>query len=53
MVSDVFNFPTDLYILQGIIRNFGNRHKLVLAKQKDDISIDLDGERTVLHERSD
>ena len=41
IVSDVFNFPTDLYILQGLINDFGNRHELVLARSTDNITIDL------------
>lgn len=41
IVSDVFNFPTDIYILQGIIKDFGNDYELVLARAQDEISIDL------------
>jgi kynureninase len=42
IVSDVFNFPTDLYILQGIIGDFGNKHELILADSKDKITIDIE-----------
>lgn len=42
IVSDIFNFPTDLYILQGLIKQFGNVHQMVLANSDNDISIDLD-----------
>jgi kynureninase len=42
IVSDVFNFPTDLYILQGIIQEFGTDYELILTRSKDKISIDLD-----------
>lgn len=41
IVSDVSNFPTDLYILQGIINDFGNDYKLILAQTKDETSINL------------
>lgn len=41
VVSDVFNFPTDLYILQGLLKEFGPDYHLSLAKSNDDISIDL------------
>ncbi|QIA09450.1 kynureninase [Draconibacterium halophilum] len=41
IVSDVFNFPTDLYILQGLIEEAGTDYKLVLANSKDDIHIDI------------
>lgn len=49
IVSDVFNFPTDLYILQGLINDFGNKHELVLARSADNITIDLDD----LNEKTD
>jgi len=42
IVSDVFNFPTDLYILQGIIQEYGEGYELKLAKAKNEICIDLD-----------
>jgi len=42
IVSDVFNFPTDLYILQGLINDAGENYKLLLANSKDNISIDID-----------
>lgn len=41
VLSDVFNFPTDLYILQGILKDFGPEYELVLANTKDDITINL------------
>jgi len=28
IITDTFNFPSDLYILQGIQRNLGNRHEI-------------------------
>ncbi|MGM0620337.1 MAG: kynureninase [Bacteroidota bacterium] len=42
IVSDIFNFPTDLYILQGLIKEFGPEYHLSLAKSNDKISIDLE-----------
>lgn len=42
IVSDVFNFPTDLYILQGLIGDFGNKHELILADSRNKITIDID-----------
>lgn len=39
IVSDVFNFPSDLYIFQGIIDLLGDRHKLALVPSRDNISI--------------
>jgi kynureninase len=39
IVSDEFNFPSDLYILQGLIDLFGNQHHLTLIPSEDRISI--------------
>ena len=41
IISDDLNFPSDLYILQGLIRQFGNRHALRLIKSADGISSDM------------
>jgi kynureninase len=39
IVSDVFNFPSDLYILQGVIDLLGKRHILELIPSADGITI--------------
>lgn len=39
IVSDVLNFPSDLYILQGIIDLLGRRHELILIPSEDGITI--------------
>ncbi len=39
IVSDVFNFPSDLYILQGVIDLLGKGHQLRLISSEDSISI--------------
>lgn len=39
IVSDVFNFPSDLYILQGLIDLLGQNHTLHLIPSQDDIHI--------------
>lgn len=41
VVSDVLNFPSDLYVLQGCIHALGNHHHLHLASSHDGITIDL------------
>ena len=41
IISDDMNFPTDLYILQGLIEQFGRRHTLRLLKSPDGISSDM------------
>ncbi|MCX6016499.1 MAG: kynureninase [Chloroflexales bacterium] len=35
IVSDALNFPSDLYIMQGAIAHFGNRHQLQLVVSRD------------------
>jgi kynureninase len=40
IVSDVLNFPSDLYILQGCIRVLGDRHHLHLVPSVDGITVD-------------
>jgi kynureninase len=42
VVSDVLNFPSDLYILQGIINLLGKNHHLKLIPSADGITIDPD-----------
>ncbi len=42
VVSDVFNFPSDLYILQGIIDLLGDKHRLELVQSPDSITITPD-----------
>jgi kynureninase len=41
IISDDMNFPSDLYVLQGLVRQFGNRHTLRLLKTADGVSSDL------------
>ncbi len=43
ILSDVMNFPSDLYILQSCIRQAGNRHTLRLLPSRDGITPDLQG----------
>ncbi|MCK4801775.1 MAG: aminotransferase class V-fold PLP-dependent enzyme, partial [Anaerolineales bacterium] len=39
LLSDEFNFPSDLYIFQGVIELLGNRHRLHLLQSEDSITI--------------
>jgi len=43
VVSDVLNFPSDLYILQGCLNLLGGERHLDLAASLDDIQPDLTG----------
>jgi kynureninase len=40
IVSDVLNFPSDLYVLQGCIQLLGDRHHLHLVPSADSITLD-------------
>jgi kynureninase len=40
IVSDVLNFPSDLYILQGCVRLLGKHHHLHLVPSEDGITVD-------------
>ena len=39
LVSDEFNFPTDLYVFQGIIDTLNTGHRLDLIRSEDTITI--------------
>ncbi|WP_319500987.1 kynureninase [uncultured Draconibacterium sp.] len=42
IVSDDLNFPTDLYILQGLMNEFGPEYQLDLAQTTDGITIETE-----------
>jgi len=41
IVSDTLNFPTDLYVLQGIIDQTGGEYELILVSSHDGLTVDL------------
>jgi kynureninase len=52
VVSDVLNFPSDLYILQGCIDLLGNRHRLHLVPSTDGMTVDLPDLLDAIDERT-
>jgi kynureninase len=43
IITDTLNFPSDLYILQGLVRLLGDRHTVLrIGSQDGDITPDLD-----------
>ena len=40
IVTDVLNFPSDLYILQGCVRLLGDQHEIRLVPSEDGITVD-------------
>ena len=52
IVSDVFNFPSDLYVVQGAMNLLGSEHELMLIGSQDGIAPDLDQIYESLDERT-
>ena len=52
IVSDPLNFPSDLYILQGVMHLLGNRHHLHLVPSEDGIAVDLPALLAAIDERT-
>jgi len=52
IVSDVLNFPSDLYILQGCVRLLGDRHHLHLVPSADGITVDQQALFDAMDERT-
>lgn len=52
IVSDEMNFPSDLYILQGLIDIFGNSHELVLAKSDNEIIVREEDVSSLINSRT-
>ena len=51
IVTDTFNFPSDLYILQGIVKLLGNRHEIIrIGAEDDDITPDLGALENAINE---
>jgi kynureninase len=52
IVSDVLNFPSDLYVLQGSIHLLGNQHRLHLIPSGDGITVDQPALLRAIDERT-
>jgi len=53
IVTDTFNFPSDLYVLQGAARLLGGRHALLRAGSLDgDITPDLESMQRLIDEQT-
>jgi len=48
IISDVLNFPSDLYVVQGAVALLGGRHDLYLVPTADGVSPDLDALRDAI-----
>ena len=53
IITDTFNFPSDLYILQGIRQTFGGRHEIIsIGASDNDITPDLAALETTIDENT-
>ncbi len=52
IVSDVLNFPSDLYVIQGCMRLLGNQHHLHLVPSADGVAVDPQSLRVAVDERT-
>lgn len=42
IITDTLNFPSDIYLLQGLVKQFGGSHKLVKVDSNNSISVDYE-----------
>jgi kynureninase len=52
VVSDQFNFPTDLYVLQGVIDLLNQGHRLEIVSSPDTISVSEEAMRAAIDDRT-
>ncbi|MBK9778599.1 MAG: kynureninase [Anaerolineales bacterium] len=53
IITDTFNFPSDLYILQGINQTLGNRHEIIrIGSSDNDITPDLAALEAAINENT-
>jgi kynureninase len=53
IITDTFNFPSDLYILQGIQQNLGSRHEIIrIGTSDNDITPDLEALEAAIDENT-
>ncbi|MGE5378628.1 MAG: kynureninase, partial [Bacteroidota bacterium] len=53
IITDTFNFPSDLYILQGIKQTLGNRHEILrIGAADDDITPDITSLESAIDENT-
>lgn len=52
IISDVLNFPTDLYTIQGVINLVSNGHELFLLSSADEIQISMEDYKQALDENT-
>ncbi len=48
IISDVLNFPTDLYTIQGVIDLLGQDHELILLPAENEIAVSMEAYKAAL-----
>ena len=52
IVTDELNFPSDLYILQGLVQDFGEVYELVIVSSRDGMTIDTGDLKAVIDDNT-
>ena len=52
IVSDELNFPSDLYILQGLVKEFGDEYEMAVVSSRDGMTIDTMDLKAVIEENT-
>lgn len=52
IVTDELNFPSDLYILQGLVKEFGEEFELAVVSSRDGMTIDTIDLKAVIDENT-
>ena len=52
IVTDELNFPSDLYILQGLVKEFGDQYELTVVSSGDGMTIDTGDLREVIDDNT-
>jgi kynureninase len=52
IVTDEMNFPSDIYIFQGLVRDFGERYELIIVPSRDGVTIESGDLRAAIDENT-
>jgi kynureninase len=52
IVTDELNFPSDIYIFQGLVRDFGQGYELVVVPSRDGVTIETGDLRAAIDENT-
>jgi kynureninase len=52
IVTDDMNFPSDIYIFQGLVRDFGEGYELIIVPSRDGVTIETGDLRAAIDENT-